>query len=278
MIDQAFWSDPDIERQPAGVKLATLWLITNSQTSLLGICGASDSRFTFETGLPTKALAKTLEALPRAFKPFQGGVFIRNYVRHQFGTGEKLTRNNFFVALRSLFLSVKDADLKSVILDEYPEFSTCIEKGLPSPSQGLTKPKDGKVREGKKGDARGILKPSREESKEYGAEIGMDSAAVDGWYDHFESNGWKISGKTLMKDWKAALRNGKRYAPHINGNGNGVHKPGETLRAHERPQVPVVRPDGFNAWFEQQYPDKTWAEASRAVQESLVSEFRSQAK
>ncbi len=40
-IDQSFWSDPDIEAAKTGVKLAALWLITNTQTSLLGICGAS---------------------------------------------------------------------------------------------------------------------------------------------------------------------------------------------------------------------------------------------
>lgn len=33
---------------------------------------------------------------------------------------------------------------------------------------------------------------------------------VRGWYDHFQSNGWKVSGKTVMKDWKAAVRNGFR--------------------------------------------------------------------
>ena len=55
-IDQSFWSDPDIEAAKTGVKLAALWLITNTQTSLLGVCGASAARFTFETGLPPEAL------------------------------------------------------------------------------------------------------------------------------------------------------------------------------------------------------------------------------
>ena len=212
-IDSSFWSDPDVEASKAGVKLAALWLITNSQTSLLGICGASTARFEFETGLKTEALTSALQALPRAFKRFGQVVFVRNYVRHQFGTGDKLIRNNFFVALKSQFLSVKDDELKDFILAEYPEF----EQALAKPFQGLTKPKDRKGKEedkekDKKGDARG--KPeSRFEVDAYAAEIGMSKADVDSWFDHFEANGWKVGGKAAMKDWQAALRNGQRRAP-----------------------------------------------------------------
>ena len=211
-IDSSFWSDPDVEASKAGVKLAALWLITNSQTSLLGICGASTARFEFETGLKTEALDSALQALPRAFKRFGPVVFVRNYVRHQFGTGDKLVRNNFFVALKSQFLSVKDEKLQDFILAEYPEFQQALTK----PFQGLTKPKDRKGRGGtgedQKGDARG--KPeSRSDVDAYAAEIGMSKADVDSWFDHFEANGWKVGGKAAMKDWRAALRNGQRRAP-----------------------------------------------------------------
>ena len=141
---------------------------------------------------------------------------MRNYVRHQFGTGDKLVRNNFFVALKSQFLSVKDDDLRGFILAEYPEF----EQALTKPFQGLAKPKDRKGRErmgeDSKGDARG--KPeSRSELDAYAAEIGMSKADVDCWFDHFEANGWKVGGKAAMKDWRAALRNGQRRAPQFNG-------------------------------------------------------------
>lgn len=33
---------------------------------------------------------------------------------------------------------------------------------------------------------------------------------VRAWFDHFNSNGWKVSGRTKMVDWKAAARNGAR--------------------------------------------------------------------
>lgn len=38
----------------------------------------------------------------------------------------------------------------------------------------------------------------------------MPKDAVDPWYDHFDSNGWLVGGKAPMKDWHAAMRNGKR--------------------------------------------------------------------
>lgn len=50
----------------------------------------------------------------------------------------------------------------------------------------------------------------------------MTGEQVERWHDHFESNGWRVSGKAPMADWKAALRNGKDFATHQT---NGHHKP-----------------------------------------------------
>lgn len=75
---------------------------------------------------------------------------------------------------------------------------------------------------GSEGDARGSegeKKEPRPESRDaasaYAKEIGFTD--WEGWFDHFESNGWKVSGKAPMKDWKAAMRNGKRRQREING-------------------------------------------------------------
>lgn len=47
--------------------------------------------------------------------------------------------------------------------------------------------------------------------------------------DHFESNGWKVGGKTKMVSWKAAVRN------WLKGNNNGQsQKSGQKLSAYER--------------------------------------------
>lgn len=168
LLDQAFWSDPDIEQSPSEVKLAALWLITNPQTNLIGVCGASSGRFTFETGLNSEALERALKGLPRAFVRVGSVVFVKNYIRHQFGSGDKLKRNNFFVALKSLFLGIKDERLRMLFVTEYPEFK----EALMEPLEGLTKPKDGKEGEDKdkigKGSAEGKTKdnlPTSERSK-----------------------------------------------------------------------------------------------------------------
>lgn len=221
LIDPAFWSDPDIEKSKSGVKLAALWLITNSQTSLLGLCGASVSRFQFETGLPEEALQRALDALPRSFVRVSDTIFVRNYIRHQFGSGEKLVRNNFFVALKSLFVSVKDEKMKALILAEYPEFEEALAKGLPRAYQAQGKERKGKERSDQKGSAEGKI-PTLQEAIDYGSEIGMSQPETEKWFDHFQSNGWRVGGKTPMKDWRAAQRNGNRMKSAFERRPNGA--------------------------------------------------------
>lgn len=48
----------------------------------------------------------------------------------------------------------------------------------------------------------------------------MDAAA---FYDHFTSNGWKVSGRAEMKDWKAAARNWARRENQYKQNNNGTN-------------------------------------------------------
>jgi hypothetical protein len=53
-------------------------------------------------------------------------------------------------------------------------------------------------------------RPEWEEALAYAKEIGFPEAQLRTWYDHFESNGWKVGkARTPMKDWRAAIRNGK---------------------------------------------------------------------
>lgn len=47
----------------------------------------------------------------------------------------------------------------------------------------------------------------------------MDAAA---FYDYFSSNGWKVSGRAAMKDWKAAARNWARRENQYKQN-NGTN-------------------------------------------------------
>lgn len=51
-----------------------------------------------------------------------------------------------------------------------------------------------------------FVKPNLDQVREYCQQkkLGMD---CESFLDHYESNGWKVSGKTPMKDWRAAMRN-----------------------------------------------------------------------
>lgn len=55
-----------------------------------------------------------------------------------------------------------------------------------------------------------FIPPTLSEVLAFAREIGWPQDNAKGWFDHFESNGWKVSGKTTMVDWKAGARNGHR--------------------------------------------------------------------
>ena len=53
-------------------------------------------------------------------------------------------------------------------------------------------------------------RPIRAEWIAYAKEIGWTGADVEGAFDYYESNGWKVGGKAPVKDWKACARNCQR--------------------------------------------------------------------
>lgn len=65
---------------------------------------------------------------------------------------------------------------------------------------------------------------SIEEVRAYFVEIKSTHAEASKFWDHFQSNGWKVGGKAPMRDWQAAARNWTRNVPaftpappHVNG-------------------------------------------------------------
>ncbi len=52
--------------------------------------------------------------------------------------------------------------------------------------------------------------PTEEDVMKYAEEIALPLSEARKFIDHFSSNGWKVGGKAVMKDWKAALRNWRR--------------------------------------------------------------------
>jgi hypothetical protein len=54
-----------------------------------------------------------------------------------------------------------------------------------------------------------VRKPTVAQLKEYGDEIGFKDFDAQEFHDHYEANGWMV-GRTMMVNWKAAVRNWRR--------------------------------------------------------------------
>lgn len=59
----------------------------------------------------------------------------------------------------------------------------------------------------KKSKSNQFVKPSFEIVKEHFKEKNFPELEAQKFFNHFESNGWLVSGKTPMKNWQAAARN-----------------------------------------------------------------------
>ena len=66
-----------------------------------------------------------------------------------------------------------------------------------------------------------FIPPTPDQVQEYFFEIGVNGQEFEKFYDHYTANGWKIAGKTKMKDWKAACRNWKRNISKFKNDNNG---------------------------------------------------------
>ncbi|NBU70885.1 MAG: hypothetical protein EBS53_05450 [Bacteroidetes bacterium] len=54
------------------------------------------------------------------------------------------------------------------------------------------------------------VRPLRAEWIAYSKEIGWSGSDVEGAFDYYESNGWKVGGRAAVKDWRACARNCQR--------------------------------------------------------------------
>lgn len=61
-------------------------------------------------------------------------------------------------------------------------------------------------------------KPARQEIDHFANE---NNLSANGFFDYYESNGWK-AGKNPMKDWKAALRGWSKRQGEFNGRPTSI--------------------------------------------------------
>ena len=149
-ISPDFWSDPGIESLTAHQRLAALWLMTSSRTSIFGFVSVTPRRFEFETGSPYLALEELAEALPKAFERVGDGIWIRNFIGYQIGRGNALISNNMSRPLLKELRACEGLPVVSRVLSEYPElrepyqekFRDQSSSEIHSPSEGLDKPSE----------------------------------------------------------------------------------------------------------------------------------------
>ena len=58
---------------------------------------------------------------------------------------------------------------------------------------------------------------SPDQVKAFASENSLPVHLADSYWDHFESNGWKVGGRSAMKSWQAAFRNWCRREPGFSG-------------------------------------------------------------
>jgi hypothetical protein len=71
-----------------------------------------------------------------------------------------------------------------------------------------------------------FVPPSNEEVKSFFLENKSGTVEAEKFFNHFESNGWLVGGKSKMKNWQAAARNWILNSEKFNTSSNGKPKPG----------------------------------------------------
>lgn len=233
------WQDPWFRKLPGAHKLVFIFLIENCNNA--GFYEFDLDHVAYMTGLAVKHVEGALKGLERGIVGALGWVWVRNFLRHQ--KNEDLNPDN--PAHRQIIALLR-VQLERFGGNDLFEGAIAPFKGLLSPTGiGIGKVQRKGSPEGKEPKPqREPCRPTREEAIAHGAEIGMGKADVEAWFDHFESNGWRVSGRAPMKDWKAALRNGKRRAPEfrpvpvVNGSTGPEILRGEFAKPMNKPPEP----------------------------------------
>jgi hypothetical protein len=91
-----------------------------------------------------------------------------------------------------------------------------------------------------------MQKPTMEQVKTYGRQIGLAAVECEKFFDHFTANGWKVGrAHSPMVDWQAALRNWHRrvaeYARHNNRPRMTIRQRNERINWLNRRKAQLLR-------------------------------------
>ncbi|SHJ18129.1 hypothetical protein SAMN05444363_2905 [Flavobacterium terrae] len=119
-----------------------------------------------------------------------------------------------------LNLAKSKNDLKK---DEFKNQSGDInchpEHACTEPSRSVEGPKK-KLREKKGETTENTIPPQWQSVVQFFSECNVSEIEAQKYYNHFQSNGWLVSGKSKMKNWKAAARNWMLNSQKFNSKTN----------------------------------------------------------
>jgi len=146
-IKAGFWSDAEVSELPAEVKLAFFWLVTNSERSLCGVTPKNARRFAFDTNLEPTWLDRTLTAMEGKVVAVRGLIWVRSFMRHQFGD-RLMNRADKLVLRLAQEVGKLPEDLREQVLSEYPVLAIGV--------NGVSKGHGRGMHEASRGHGRGI--------------------------------------------------------------------------------------------------------------------------
>ena len=235
-IASTFWTDPKIAEFSAEDRYMMLYLLTNPRTTLAGTMELNYRQIAFEIGHSVESAVCIIRRLDEKHKVIMlseetNEILIKNWYKYNWSGGSP----KVLAAIKTVVKWTKNEEFKAYILDRVSEFEkrkepkennnkltntytetetetetdtdtdTDVSVGYEYPidtlSDETTEPKE-------KPKRKKFMKPTVEEVRAYCKEINS-IINPDCFYDHYESNGWKV-GKVSMKDWKSTFRNWER--------------------------------------------------------------------
>lgn len=98
---------------------------------------------------------------------------------------------------------------------------------------------------------RAQVRPTLAQWSDYAKSIGWVGKDVQGAFDHYEANGWKVGGRAAVKNWQAAARNCFRRNQHTQPKGTQTMQPKPQIKSSCE-SAPLYRIMGFASFSEWQ--------------------------
>lgn len=96
---------------------------------------------------------------------------------------------------------------------------------------------------------RAQVRPTLAQWSDYAKSIGWSGKDVQGAFDHYEANGWKVGGKAPVKNWQAAARNCfRRNQTNQKGTTQMQPKPQPKSSCESAPLYRVMGFASFSDW------------------------------